>query len=407
MKNDNYRALTASDKALEIIKKCFQDEKKGNKEARNNAKKLLKEYFVETADGSYTFNSNTVNGSYETMHTSHGAITESMEKFVRPALLEGKKEVRILDICSGIGYNAAACIEYLEDDVKIQIDMIEISKETLCAALLMENPIKSYGVIKKAVDEYLLEKEVLNYQFQEKEITDRININIYIDDARDVVGCLGNDNYDAIFLDPFSPLKSPELYSVEFFLILKTLLKDDGVILTYTSAAPVRAAMTLAGLHVGEGPLFGRKMGGTVASKSPKMIKKELNIDSERMIALSDAGIPFRDPELNGSAEKIKKFRENERRLARGTNRIASTVKSPIYLNEDIEEARLKKRVLNNLEFTGIDDLESIEARFIICPQYEECICKCGISKLEDSKSRINEMIKRLSMIIEKNKNNF
>lgn len=64
-------------------------------------------------------------------------------------------------------------------------------------------------------------------------------------------------SYDAVFLDPFSPLKSPELYSVEFFKTLKVLMKDDGMILTYTSAAPVRSALVEAGFHVGEGPSFG------------------------------------------------------------------------------------------------------------------------------------------------------
>ena len=64
-------------------------------------------------------------------------------------------------------------------------------------------------------------------------------------------------SYDAVFLHPFSPLKSPELYSVEFFKTLKVLMKDDGMILTYTSTAPVRSALVEAGFHVGEGPSFG------------------------------------------------------------------------------------------------------------------------------------------------------
>jgi len=404
MKKNNYQALTASDDVIEIIKRCFEDEKKGYKDARNNAKIRLKEHLIRTADGSYTFNSNIINGKSETMHTIHGAVTESMEKFVKPAHLEGKKEVRILDICSGIGYNAAACIEHLDDEVKIEIDMIEISKETLGAALFIEDPIKSFALIKMVIENYLFEKGVLSFKFQKEKIPDGININIYIEDARNVVQYLGK-KYDAIFLDPFSPLKSPELYSVEFLLILKNLLRDDGVILTYTSAAPVRAAMILADLHVGEGPRFGRKMGGTTASKSSKMIKTQLNAEDERMIALSDAGIPFRDPEFNGSSKEIIKNRDDERRAVRGNNRIASTVKSPIYLNKDIEDPRLKKRVLNNLRFTGIADSKSFEARFIVCPQYEECICKCGTCKLNDSKSRINEMKKRLSAIIEKNYN--
>ncbi len=403
MKKNNYDALTPSEEALEIIRECFEDEKKGNRNARNNARKSLKSYLIKTDDGSYTLNSNSVSGKSEMMHTHHGAVTESMEKFVKPAQLEGKKEVRILDICSGLGYNAAACIENLDDTVKVQIDMIEISKETLQATLLLDNPINSYEIIKGAIESELFDRELLGFEIYKDKVPDRININIYIDDARNMVKNRIDEKYDAVFLDPFSPLKSPELYSVEFFIHLKNLLKENGLILTYTSAAPVRSAMILAGLHVGEGPQFGRKSGGTVASKNPEMIQNQLKFDDERMIALSDAGIPFRDPELKGSAAEIIEMRENERKSARGNTKMASTVKTPIFLNKDIESARLKKRVLKNIGFTEIEDLKSLKARYIICPQYEECICRCGDSGLKDSVSRINEMIDRLSKIIENN----
>lgn len=396
---NKYQALTASENVLNIIRKYIEDEKKGNKEARNKAKKELNSYLVKTEDGSYTLNSNDVNGKSETMHTQHGAITESLEKFVKPAKLEGKKKVRILDICSGLGYNAAACIEYLKEDTEIEVDMVEISKETLAATLFIDNPVKSYNIIKKAVEDKLYEEEVLNFKSFNEKTSEKFNIKIYIDDARNVVKHIEGYKYDAIFLDPFSPLKSPELYSIEFFDSLKNLLNESGVILTYTSAAPVRSAMIEAGLYVGEGPIFGRNSGGTIASKRPELIERQLRENDERMIALSDAGIPFRDPKLNGSSDEIIKMRENERKLVRGTRKLASTVKTPIYLFKDIEEERLKRRVLKNIKTLGIDNLKSKKARFIICPQFEECICECGSQKLDNSRDRITEMMKRLSKI--------
>ena len=399
IKND-YQALTAIDGAIKLVRECFAEEQKGNREARNKTKNLLKEYFIETADGSYTLNSNNVNDKSETMHTHHGAITESMEKFVKPAKLEGKKEVKILDICSGMGYNTASCIEFLDDDVDIEIDMVEISKETLASSLFIENPIKSYGIIKSAVENRLYNDGTLGFRFNKEEIPDRIKINIFLSDARYVIKEI-DKKYDAVFLDPFSPLKSPELYTLEFFLILKNLLKDDGVVLTYTSAAPVRSAMVHAGLYVGEGPLFGRKSGGTVASKVPEVIKKSLSDNDERMIALSDAGIPFRDPELNESSDEIRKKREDERKSVRGIKKFASTVKTPIYLDKDVNDPRLERRLLKNINALGITDLKSKKAMYIICPQFEQCICGCRASRLDNSYSRINEMATRLSKVIE------
>ena len=171
-------------------------------------------------------------------------------------------------------------------------------------------------------------------QISKREIHDRTSINIYIDDARNVIKLINNyKNYDSIFLDPVFAPKIPELYSIEFFRFLKNLLDDDRVILTYTSAAPVRAAMIHAGLYIGEGPLFGRKSGGTIASRAPEVIERQLSANDERMIALSDAGIPFRDPKLNGSSDELIEKRENERKSVRGTIRFASTVKTQyIYL---------------------------------------------------------------------------
>ncbi|HEX3013738.1 MAG TPA: MnmC family methyltransferase [Methanobacterium sp.] len=402
LKND-YQALTATEDALELVRKCFAEEKKGDKEARIKTKSLLKEYFIKTADGSYTLDSNNVNDKSETMHTHHGAITESLEKFIKPAGLEGKKEVRILDICSGLGYNAASCIEFLDDDVDIEIDMVEISKETLASSLFIENPIKSYDIIKKAVENKLYDDGTLGFKFNKGEMPDRIKINIYLSDARYVVKGTGK-KYDAVFLDPFSPLKSPELYTFDFFFILKNLLKDDGVVLTYTSASPVRSAMIHAGFHVGEGPLFGRKSGGTVASKDAEIIEKSLSDNDERMIALSDAGVPFRDPELNGSSDEIRKRREDERKSVRGTKKFASTVKTPVYLGKDVNNPRLERRLLRNINVLGIADLKSKEAEYIICPQFDKCICGCRAPRLNNSYSRINEMIKRLSRVIEENK---
>ena len=400
MKNEDYQALTAIDGALKLVRECFVEEKKGNKESRNKTKDILKKYFIKTADGSYTLESNNVKDKSETMHTHHGAITESMEKFVKPAKLEGKKEVNILDICSGLGYNAASCIEFLDDNVDIEIDMIEISKETLASSLFIENPIKSYNIIKSAVENRLYNDGTLGFKFNKEEIPDRIKINIFLSDARYVIKEI-DKKYDAVFLDPFSPLKSPELYTLEFFLILKNLLKDDGIVLTYTSAAPVRSAMVHAGLYVGEGPLFGRKSGGTVASKVPEIIEKSLSDNDERMIALSDAGIPFRDPELNESSDEIRKKREDERKFVRGIKKFASTVKTPVYLGNDVNDPRLERRLLRNINALGITDLKSKKAQYIICPQFDQCTCGCRVPKLDNSYSRINEMAIRLSKIIE------
>jgi len=401
MKKENkYLALTPSKKALKIISNWLEEEKDGDFKSRKKAADEFKKCLIKTDDGSYTLYSDECSPKPEKMHTYHGAVTESLEKFVKPANLEEKKNIQILDLCSGLGYNTASCIEYLDKEKEIEIDMVEISKETVAAALLIENPFKSYKILKSFVEEKLYKDRYLGFKSYNEKITDGININIYIEDARVIVKNFENKKrYDAIFLDSFSPHKSPELFTFDFLLKLKNLLKDDGLILTYTAAAPVRSAMVLSGLHVGIGPRFGRG-GGTVASKNVKFINKSLTMEDERMIALSDVGVPYRDPEFNRTSLEIIDMRKKERQYVRGFSKFASTVKSPLYLNEEIEDSRIKRRVLKNMNKLGIESLKSKKAAYIVCPQFKECICTCGIGKLDNSKDRINEMNKRLEFIL-------
>jgi len=396
---ETYQALTISKEVKKIIIECFRAEREGNKNARVHAKRSLKKYLIKTADGSYTLKSNNVDGKSENMHTHHGAIKEAMKKFVNPAQLQEKDEVHILDICSGLGYNAASCIKFLADSTKINVDIIEISMETLAAALLIPSPIKSHEIIKKAIENRLYDEGFVGFKYQGSKIPENVNINVIFGDARDEINKLNRKHYDAVFLDPFSPGKSPELYSLEFFYILYEKLKDNGTVLTYTSAAPVRSAMIQAGFQLGEGPAFGRT-GGTTASPSLENIQKPLSMDDERMIALSDAGVPFRDPKLNDSSIKIAKRREDERKMVRGIKKFPSTVRTPIYLYKEVDNIRLKRRILKNLKNIGIEDLKSGKSKFIICPQFEECICGCGIEKLNNSADRIGEMARRLSIIV-------
>ncbi len=78
----------------------------------------LEKFLIETGDGSFTLESECLEDSSETMHTFHGGLDESLEKYVKPSHLMGKDNVHIMDICSGLGYTAAVCLEYLNDETK-------------------------------------------------------------------------------------------------------------------------------------------------------------------------------------------------------------------------------------------------------------------------------------------------
>ncbi len=397
-------ALTPEKRVLDLINCYFKREYANNKNIRKKASAEILKYFIKTEDGSYTLKSDDVDGKSETMHTHHGAITESLEKFVKPSQLENKNEINVLDICSGLGYNSSVLIEYLDADsspeIKLNLDMVEISLETMAAGILIPSPLNSHNIVKKAMENHLIQKRFARIDYEPATIPKNISFNIYSQDARGVLPKLHGDYYDAIFLDPFSPAKSPELYTVEFFTELKRVIKKDGILSTYTSAAPVRSGLIEAGFHVGEGPSFGRKSGGTIASPSEKKINKNLSLDDERMIALSDAGIPFRDPGLKHVSGKILFNRSLERQESRGISKFSSAVKTPLFLGKEVELDRNGRRVMRNMNKLGIKDLKSKEALNLICPQYKECICGCHETRPSNSKDRILFMGKRLEKMV-------
>ena len=394
-------ATVIDDTIYDLINEAFENERKYNDaKYRNSIFPEHNEYFVKTDDGSYSIKSKEINHKVETLHTSTGAISESFEKFIKPLKLDYSEDIAILDICAGLGYNSSAAIDdflkHTDGDTNLQIDLLEISKPTLAAGLMVPSPIKAHDITKKAIENALIEAKYASLELEETEIPDNINLKIHIDDARKVIQKLKDNHYDAIFLDPFSQNMSPELVSVEFFKEFRRVIKDNGIVATYTSSSPVRMGFIEADFYVSLGPIFGRFQGGTLASPSPKNLTKSLPKNDEIKMALSDVGIPFRDPNLDLSSREILDNRTEERHNARHNTKISSAVKTPIFLGQEMDDEPLKRRVERNLSKMNIPGVLSQEAFYLM--EVEDDYLE---EYLEDnnSRTRILEMAKRLDEI--------
>lgn len=399
MSNDsNHSRLELMHQNQKIIQELFELEQAGHKDARNLYAEEIAAFFVKTEDGSYTLTSdNRENQTSETLHSKYGALTESYEKFVKPSNLinisKNKSTIRILDVCSGIGYNVAALINYLKDeDVQIEIDMVESSVETLASALFIPESSKAYTCVKKEIENYLIDKGYLQYNKVLSNIPSNININIHVCDARYFVKFEAKGEYDSIFLDPYSPSKSPELYTVDFFNYLKSFLTDEGLILTYSAASAVRSAFVRADLHLGEGPSFHRS-GGTIASKYAENIEVPLSINDEKVIALSDVGVPYIDPDLTDDFETIINRRENTRNKIRFVSVFPSSSKLPRYLGIDpntILDESLRNKLNSYVEEMGFNAINDIRIKEILNIDYD-LPSKDQILALEQNLSRVLE----------------
>ena len=394
---DNARII--NDDIFDLVNEVFAQEKSsGNIEGRVNFFDTYNDYFVLTDDGSYSISSKEINHKVETLHTSTGAISESFEKFIKPMKFNYDEDIAILDICAGLGYNSSAAIaDFMKHSkAKLTIDMVEISKATFACGLLVPSPIPEHDITKKAIEDELIKQDYARASLEKAEIPENININVYIEDARQTVQKLEDNTYDAIFLDPFSQNMAPELFSLELFKEFRRVIKDDGIIATYTSSAPVRAGFIEAGFCIGLGPIFGRKQGGTLASPNPEMLDYSLPKNDEIRIALSDVAIPFRDPGFDNDSATILDARTEERHLARHTTKISSAVKTPIFLGDEMDDEKLKRRVERNLAKMNIPSTTSPEAFYIV--EVEDSYNEKQDSK-NNSTYRILEMKKRLEKV--------
>ncbi|MBR4448337.1 MnmC family methyltransferase [Methanobrevibacter sp.] len=392
-------ARIINDDIFDLINETFAKEKSSrNNEYRLNFFDTYNDYFVLTDDGSYSINSKEINNKVETLHTSTGAISESFEKFIKPMKFDYSKDIAILDICAGLGYNSSAAIaDFMKNSTaNLTIDMVEISKATFACGLLVPSPIPEHDITKKAIEDELIAQDYATLSLETAEIPKNININVFIEDARQTVQNLKDNTYDAIFLDPFSQNMAPELFSVEFFKEFRRVIKDDGIVATYTSSAPVREGFIEADFYIGLGPIFGRMQGGTLASPNPEMLDWALPKNDEIRIALSDVGIPFRDPGLNSSSELILDTRTEERHNARHNTKISSAVKTPIFLGQEMDDEKLKRRVERNLAKMNIPSTTSPEANYIV--EVENDYAERQNSE-NNSTNRILKMKKRLKKV--------
>lgn len=274
-----------------------------------------------TQDGSYTFFSEEFQENY---HSYHGAKQEAEIKFVQPTqikqLAREDDSIRILDICYGLGYNTAAAMEaiwQINPQCRVELIGLEISPEVPQQAIsnkllsLWQEPIPqllSTLATKSQITTSLLQGFLL------------------LGDARTTIQQLCQQNWqaDAIFLDPFSPPKCPQLWTVEFIAKVAQCLKPTGKLATYSCAAAVRTALSLAGLNFSSTRGLGRKSPGTVASfeahqelyLKENLIFMPLSLQEKEHLQ-TRAAIPYRDIYLRDSAEVILETRHQEQEASK------------------------------------------------------------------------------------------
>lgn len=263
-----------------------------------------------TADGSYTFFSEKFGESF---HSIQGAKEEAILKFVEPcqlAKIAQQPVLRLLDVCYGLGYNTAAALEVIwANNPHCFVELVALELDTTVPqAAKANNLLSSYS---QPIPQLL---EILATSCQVK--TNQLHAQLHIDDARVTIKQLHQSNFhaDAIFLDPFSPPRCPQLWTVEFLQQLASCCAMNGRLATYSCAASVRSALIAAGFRIGKNLQVGNRQPGTIASLTddnlPPLSKRSLEHLQTR------AAIPYRDPDLCDCAEVILQRRQVEQQAS-------------------------------------------------------------------------------------------
>ena len=287
-----------------------------------------------TRDGSFTFFSETFN---ETFHSKQGARTEAIEKFAiathLPQLAQASRHtpIRILDVCYGLGFNTAAALEtiwQLNPDCPVELYGLELDASVPQAAIAPEI-IQCWS---KPVQK-VLRALAASHAFSEKSAGGLagslpLQAELLIGDARQSILDLHQRAVvaDAIFLDPFSPRRCPQLWTVDFLELVIQCLALRGRLATYSRSASVRAALLEAGFTIGTMPLPRQDpqhphewsqgtiavseaaglcgmSGGVSGGVSESWLTPLSQLELEHL--QTRAGIPLRDPSLKSDAATI------------------------------------------------------------------------------------------------------
>ncbi|TVQ57675.1 MAG: hypothetical protein EA366_08115, partial [Spirulina sp. DLM2.Bin59] len=164
------------------------------------------DFFPErTADGSITFFSSEFG---ERFHSQGGAAQEAAGKFVGPCgvklLPQRQNQIRIFDVCYGLGYNSAAALAAIwavNPHCHVDLTAFDLDDRPAQAATAHLDPWPTtlQPLLIRLGQDHQVETPTLNARF-------------HLGDARQTLPTVirQGQQADAIFLDPFSPPKCPQ-----------------------------------------------------------------------------------------------------------------------------------------------------------------------------------------------------
>ena len=235
-------------------------------------------------DGTHTLFSKEFNEPYHS--TKDGALHESLEKHVKPALSIHKNRcsLTILDICFGLGYNTFATIYYIKKynlKTKTHILSPEFDEELISSLATFSYP-SEFDIISPIIEAISQNGYYEDEQFK---------VEVLLGDARKTVPQI-KEKVDIVYQDAFSPTHNPLLWTKEFFSDIAKISKVDTILTTYSTAAAIRLGLYENGFLIF---VYYPNMARYSTIASMKMLESFEYIDMELKKVRNPTAQSFRD----------------------------------------------------------------------------------------------------------------
>lgn len=197
---------------------------------------------VPTREGIHTIYNPVVNEHY---HSLFGSMQEAMHVFIKNGFLKalnGKEEIRILEMGFGTGLNAI--LTYRENQIhRKHIRYTAIDTNPLPKSIIEKlNYFKYFGQPLQPLFEQM--HECIWFRWQSLGNFELMKI------ESDIVDYPFDDSYDLIYYDAFSPAHQPEVWTFELFKRIHDVCNPGAALISYCAKGIVKRTLKAAGFYV-------------------------------------------------------------------------------------------------------------------------------------------------------------
>ena len=218
----------------------------------------MKRELITTNDGSCTLFVPEIEEHY---HSVKGACTESQHIFIKQGLKASTASTpRVLEIGFGTGLNALlTLIEAEKEEKLVHYTSLELYPLNWELIEQLDYPHLKLTTDSEAENTRIPAEQLIEEWFEQLHqapwnepiaITKRFSLHKVHTDITLWINQNGDERFDVVYFDAFSPEKQPELWTPEIFGALYAMMKNEGVLVTYCAKGVVRRSLQNAGFKV-------------------------------------------------------------------------------------------------------------------------------------------------------------